>query len=274
MSSLFDKIFKPRSLTLPNGKVVKEKASRVPLVILLVLLFTILSVRVTGFRLDKLLKRGEQFFVILRAMVPPRWKYISSIWKPLADTIKMSLLGSAIGSILALPAAIIASRNVNSSPLAVGIMRFILSFLRTIPTLVYALLATYVLGMGTAAGTLSIALFTFSYVGKQLYERIEVADLGPYEAMEALGAGKIRSYMTAIQPQVLPSYLSVSLFCFEGNVRYASILGYVGAGGLGLILNEKIGWRDYASVGMILLTLYVTVLLIEELSQRIRKKLA
>ena len=94
-----------------------------------------------------------------------------------------------------------------------------------------------------------------------------------YEAMEAMGAGRAQAFLAAIQPQVLPAYLSVCLFCFEGNVRYAAILGYVGAGGLGLILNEKIGWREYDSVGMILVVLFGTVLVIEALSHYIRKKL-
>lgn len=106
-----------------------------------------------------------------------------------------------------------------------------------------------------------------------LYEEIETVDMGPFEAMEAMGATKVRSFISAIVPQVLPSYLSNCLFCFEGNVRYASILGYVGAGGLGLILNEKIGWREYASVGMILLALFVTVFIIETISRAARKRL-
>jgi len=97
--------------------------------------------------------------------------------------------------------------------------------------------------------------------------------MGAYEAMEAMGAGRAQAFLAAIQPQVLPAYLSVCLFCFEGNVRYAAILGYVGAGGLGLILNEKIGWREYDSVGMILVVLFGTVLVIEALSHYIRKKL-
>ena len=123
------------------------------------------------------------------------------------------------------------------------------------------------------AGTFAITVFTFSYVGKQLYEMIETVDMGAYEAMEAIGAGRAYAFLSAILPQVLPGYLSVSLFCFEGNVRYAAILGYVGAGGLGLILNEKIGWREYDCVGMILLVLFGTVLLIETISHAIRKKL-
>ena len=97
--------------------------------------------------------------------------------------------------------------------------------------------------------------------------------MGPYEAMEALGATRLQAFRTAVCPQVLPTYLSVSLFCLEGNVRYASILGYVGAGGLGLIMNEKIGWREYDSLGMILIVLFVTVIVIEALSHWLRKRL-
>ena len=97
--------------------------------------------------------------------------------------------------------------------------------------------------------------------------------MGPFEAMEALGANRVRAFMAAVLPQVLPSYLSVSLFCLEGNVRYASILGYVGAGGLGLIMNEKIGWREYDSLGMILIVLFVTVMVIEGFSHALRKRL-
>ena len=94
-------------------------------------------------------------------------------------------------------------------------------------TLVSALIATYIFGLGTLAGTTAIAIFTFAYIGKILYEEIETVDMGPFEAMEAMGAAKVRSFISAIVPQVLPSYLSNCLFCFEGNVRYASILGYV-----------------------------------------------
>ena len=106
-----------------------------------------------------------------------------------------------------------------------------------------------------------------------LFESIETIDMGPFEAMEALGATRLQAFTTAVFPQVLPTYLSVSLFCLEGNVRYASILGYVGAGGLGLIMNEKIGWREYDSLGMILIVLFLTVMVIEGISHWLRKRL-
>jgi phosphonate transport system permease protein len=145
---------------------------------------------------------------------------------------------------------------------------------RTIPTLVSALIATYIFGLGTMAGTTAIAIFSFTYIGKLLYEQIETVDMGAFEAMEALGTNRFRAFIFAILPQIIPSYISISLFCFEGNVRYASILGYVGAGGLGLILNEKISWRQYDSVGMILIMLFLTVFIIESTSHYIRSKLS
>ena len=233
--NLYDKVFPPKVIVLPNGKNVTKPRSRAPLAAAVLLALTVLSVKVTGF--------------------------------------DMSLLGSVIGSLLVVPFAMLASSNIIHNRAVVSVMRLILSIIRTLPTLVTALIATYVFGLGTLAGTTAIAVFTFAYIGKILYEEIETVDMGAFEAMEAMGSTKVRAFISSIVPQVLPSYLSNCLFCFEGNVRYASILGYVGAGGLGLILNEKIGWREYSSVGMILLALFVTVFIIESISRAARKRL-
>lgn len=271
--SIYDKIFPPKTIVLPNGKSVKQYRSRKPLAALILIAMAVLSVKITGFNMAVLAKRGKEFFVILQQMFPPKTGYLGQVWKPLFDTIKMSLLGSMLGSVLVIPFAMLASTNVIKNRVLVSIMRLFLSIVRTLPTLVTALIATYIFGLGTLAGTTAIAVFTFAYIGKILYEEIETVDMGAFEAMEAMGATKVRAFISAIVPQVLPSYLSNCLFCFEGNVRYASILGYVGAGGLGLILNEKIGWREYSSVGMILVALFVTVFLIESISRAVRKRL-
>lgn len=271
--SLYDRLFPPRKYELPSGERVEEKRSRVPLILLLIVVITAVSVRITGFNFTVLAENGSRFFDILKAMVPPNTGYLSKIWQPLLDTIKMSLLGSFVGAVLAIPFAVLAASNIVTNRVVVFIVRLFLSLVRTLPTLVCALIATYIFGLGTMAGTCAIAVFTFAYVGKQLFEIIETVDMGPFEAMEALGATRLRAFITAVFPQVLPTYLSVSLFCMEGNVRYASILGYVGAGGLGLIMNEKIGWREYDSLGMILVVLFVTVVLIEWISHAIRKRL-
>ncbi|WP_320128069.1 phosphonate ABC transporter, permease protein PhnE [uncultured Sphaerochaeta sp.] len=260
-------------LTLLDGTKVEEKRSQTPLVVGIFLVVITISAHITGFNLMTILTRGNYFFVILGDMMPPNTSYLPNIMNPLLDTIKMSIIGSFVGAMAAIPFAVISSTNIIHNRIVTALSRIFLSIIRTLPTLVTALIATYIFGLGTLAGTMAITVFTFSYLGKLLYEEIETVDMGPYEAMQALGAGRAKSFVSAIIPQILPSYLSNTLFCFEGNVRYAAILGYVGAGGLGLILNEKIGWREYDKVGMILVSLFATVVLIETLSHFFRSKL-
>jgi len=273
MMNLYDRVFKPKKYTLENGKTVWEKRNRTPLILLVIVLMIMISIKITDFSLAVLIKRMKFFFVMLKDMFPPDGSYIPQIWKPLLDTIKMSLLGSFIGAIACIPFSILSSTNLVHAKAITAFFKVFFSVVRTLPTLVAALIATYIFGLGTLAGTVAIAVFTFAYCGKILYESIETCSMGSFEALEALGCGKPSAIRYAIVPQVLPSYLSTVLFCFEGNVRYASILGYVGAGGLGLILNEKIGWREYGKVGMILIALFLTVATIESLSQYLRSKL-
>ncbi|GAB6928193.1 phosphonate ABC transporter, permease protein PhnE [Paenibacillus sp. JCM 10914] len=270
---MYDRIFPPKKMILPSGKVVFQKRTRLPFILLILAGLTALSINLTGFNFPVLMKRIGHFFVILGQMVPPNWSYFPRLWDALLSTLQMSLLGSMIGAVLALPLAMLAARNVIRSPWVSGVVKVVLSLIRTLPTLVSALIATYVFGLGPMAGLVAILLFTLSYVGKLLYEQIENVDMGPFEAMESIGMTRIQAFRYAIFPQVLSRYLSTSLFCFEGNVRYAAILGYVGAGGIGLLINENLGWRDYSNVGMIVLALVVTVYAIETTSEHFRKKL-
>ena len=272
--NLFDKVFPPRTITLANGKQIKKPRSRAPLYAVVLLVMAAVSVEVTGFDLGVLVRRIGEFFVILGQMIPPRWEYMSQIWGPLFDTIKMSLLGSFIGTVAAIPFAVLASTNIIHNRAVVAAMRLLLSIIRTLPTLVIALVCALIFSLGTFAGTVSIAIFTFGIVAKMLYESIETIDMGPFEAMEALGADKFQAFWSACVPQILPVYLSHCLYCFEMNVRASAILGYVGAGGLGITISERIGWRDYNGLGMVLLSLLVVVVSIEFLSEFLRKKLS
>ncbi|WP_276353096.1 phosphonate ABC transporter, permease protein PhnE [Cohnella caldifontis] len=270
---MYDKIFPPKQVVLPNGKTVQEKRTRIPLILLVLLVATVLSVNLTDFNLRMLVTRIDQFFVIIGQMIPPKWSYFSPVWSALLATLQMSLLGSMIGAALALPFAVLSSSNIIRNRVVTAIFKTVLSLIRTLPTLVSAIIAKFIFGLGPTAGVAAILLFTLSYVGKLLYEQIENVDMGAFEAMESAGMTRVQAFRYAIFPQVLPGFLSTSLFCFEGNVRYAAILGYVGAGGIGLIINENIGWRDYPRVGMIILALVVTVYLIETVSEHFRKKL-
>lgn len=271
---LFDRIFKPETITLPNGHTVSRPRSRTPLIAAILIAVVWASIQLTGFDIGIIIRRGHQFTYILAHIFHPNFSYFGKVVGPLLDTIKMSILGSVLGATLALPFAVVASTNINKSALAVSLCRFLLNIIRTLPTLVIAKFAALIFGLGTFAGTVAITVFTFGVVSKMMYEAIETIDMGAFEAMESAGGDKFQSFRTACFPQILPTYLSYCLYSLEMNIRAAAILGYVGAGGLGLLINERIGWRDYEGLGMVLLALFVVVFIIENTSQYLRRKLS
>ncbi len=283
---LLDRIIKPRTITLPNGHTVKKPFPRAPLIAVIVIAVIIVSARVTGFNFRTIIERGHQLGYILGRIFHPNWTYYSGLWNPehaastaklfnaLFDTIKMSIMGSVIGATLALPIAVLSSTNINRSTVVVWALRILLMIIRTLPTLIIAKFAALIFGLGTFAGTVAIIVFTFGIVAKMMYESIETIDMGAFEANESFGSNKFQAFWSACMPQILPTYLSYCLYSLEMNIRAAAILGYVGAGGLGILINEVIGWRDYESLGAILLGLFVVVLIIENTSQALRRKLS
>lgn len=271
---LFDRVFKPQIITLPNGNTVARPRSRTPFILAFLLLLIIWAVRMTGFDIGTIFSRFNKLMDLMKKLFQPDWSFFPKVIKPLLDTVKMSILGTVIGCFCALPVAILASSNINKNSVIVAVLRFILGLIRTLPTLILAQVCALIFSLGTFAGTVAISVFTFGVVSKMLFESIETIDMGAFEAMEALGADKAQSFWSACIPQILPVYLSHCLYCFEMNVRASAILGYVGAGGLGITINERVGWRDYNGLGMVLLTLFVVVVAIEFLSSYLRKKLS
>lgn len=265
-------MFRKKTYQLENGKSVTEPRRYTLLILVLIIIAMYVSADVTGFKLSVLMTRGKEFFTILQQMLQPNFGYLKNVWKPLLETIQMSLLGSLMGASLSLPFAFLAADNMIGSKVITSIFKFIFSIIRTIPTLVSALVMTYIFGIGSLSGLVAIFLFSFSYVGKLTYESIENTDMGAFEALTSIGCTKIMAFRYGIMPQILPIFISTSLYNFEGNVRYAAILGYVGAGGIGLIINEQIGWRAYNNVGTILLLLFLTVFIIERTSAYLRSK--
>ena len=272
--TLYDKIFKPQKITLQNGHSVMRRRSRAPLILLLLAAAIVLSLKMTGFDMGLVIKKFGKMLDLMQKIWQPDWSFFPKVLSPLFDTIEMSILGTVIGCALALPVAILSSSNINHSVPLVSVCRFILALIRTLPTLIIALVCALIFSLGTFSGTIAIAIFTFGIVAKMLFESIETIDMGPFEAMEALGANKFQAFWSACVPQILPVYLSHCLYCFEMNVRASAILGYVGAGGLGITINERIGWRDYNSLGTVLLSLFVVVVIIDFFSEYLRKKLS
>ena len=145
--------------------------------------------------------------------------------------------------------------NLIKKPYIRIVVRVIVQCVRTIPVLILALVATFIWGLGAAAGTVAIAVSTWAVMARIGGEDIEGLTLKSYEAVTAIGAGRFKAFSRTVIIELLPGYLSNSLYVLEANIRHAAILGYVGAGGIGLLLNEKISWREYGRVGMILVML-------------------
>ncbi len=267
-------LFRPEPITLKNGKQV-EPPFKTSLVVMLVLLaLIVISAQVTNFNFMKLIERGNEFVVFLKRLWPPNISFIKRVTKPMIQTVAMSFLGTLFAGIFGLPFAYLSSENMNTNTFTRNLVRFTLSIFRTIPVLIIALIMTYIFGLGTFAGTMAIFLFTFSIITKMTYEQIELVDMGPFEALLSTGATKPKAFVVSILPQISGLYISTILYNLEMNIRSAAILGYVGAGGIGTLMNEAIGWRKYDNLSTILIMLLITVVIIESLSRSVRKRLA
>ncbi|ODT73833.1 MAG: phosphonate ABC transporter, permease protein PhnE [Pelagibacterium sp. SCN 64-44] len=204
-------------------------------------------------------------------MFPPRWSYLNDLLWPLWDTINMASLGTILGVILAVPIAFLAARNTSPFP---ALLRpaalLIIVASRSINSLIWALLLVAILGPGLLAGIIAIALRSIGFVGKLLYEAIEETDIKQVEAITATGASSAQVLNYAIVPQVLPAFWGITVFRWDINIRESSILGLVGAGGLGLNLQASISTLAWPQVTMIMIVILATVVLSEWVSAKVR----
>lgn len=209
--------------------------------------------------------------LIARAL-PPRLSYVAELLVPLWDTLNMATLGTLAGTVLAVPIAFLAARNTTPSLLILRpIALFLIVASRSINSLIWALLLVSILGPGLLAGIIAIALRSIGFVGKLLYENIEEIDRGQVEAIEATGASRMQIIDYAIVPQVLPSFLGITVFRWDINIRESAILGLVGAGGLGLKLQSSLNMLAWPQVTAIFLVILGTVFVSEWISATVRK---
>lgn len=204
-------------------------------------------------------------------MVPPRWSYLSVLWRPLWDTLNMATLGTALGVLLAVPVAFAAARNTTPSALVLRpLALFVIVASRSINALIWALLLVAVLGPGLLPGIVAIALRSIGFVAKLLYEAIEEIDRAPLDAIVSTGAPRGSVIAYGIVPQILPAFAGISAFRWDINIRESTVLGLVGAGGIGLQLEASLNTLAWPQVSVILLAILSTVVFGEWLSARIR----
>ncbi len=204
-------------------------------------------------------------------MFPPRWSYFPTILKPLWDTLNIATLGTLLAVFISVPIAFLAAHNTTPSatflrPLAL----LIIVSSRSINAIIWALLLVAILGPGILAGILAIAFRSIGFIGKLLYEAIEEIDEKQVEAIRATGASQAQILAWGVTPQVLPAFAGMTVFRWDINIRESTILGLVGAGGIGLNLESSLNTLAWPQVTLILLVILVTVVFSEWVSARVR----
>jgi phosphonate transport system permease protein len=209
---------------------------------------------------------------LISRMFPPRWEYIHKLYKALWDTLNIATLGTILGVIMAFPVAFLAASNTTLSKKFIRpVALLIIVTSRSINSLIWALLLVAILGPGILAGILAIALRSIGFVAKLLYESIEQIDQSSVEAIESTGASKAQVIDYAIMPQILPTFLAIAIFRWDINIRESTILGLVGAGGIGLFLSSSLNVLAWPQVTLIVLVILLTVVVSESISAKIRK---
>ncbi|MFC4307033.1 phosphonate ABC transporter, permease protein PhnE [Cohnella boryungensis] len=241
------------------------------LALLLVLLG--LSARQTEASFGELFGGLPEMGKFFAKMFPPDWSYFRVVVKPMIETVQMAILGTTFGALLALPIAFLAASNVTKLRLLRTPARLVLNLCRTIPDLLFAALFATVFGYGPIAGMLALTFFSFGILSKWAYEAIETVDSGPMEAMTAVGANKLQWIHYGVVSQLTAQFIGFILYMFEINIRAAAILGFVGAGGIGIYLNRTLGMFRYDQTLVIILFTLAIVLIIDAASSKIRGKL-
>ena len=207
---------------------------------------------------------------IAARMVPPKWSYIDKLWKPIWDTINIATIGTVIAMIIAVPVAFATARNTTPNIVVRTIGLFIIVSSRSVNSLIWALILVFILGPGVLAGTIAIGLRSIGFCAKLIYESIEEIDHTQVEAIEATGASGPQKMIFGILPQVLPIIAGVGIYRWDINIRESTILGLVGAGGIGLQLNGSLNTLAWTQVSLILLVILVTVFFSEWVSAKVR----
>jgi len=204
-------------------------------------------------------------------MVPPKWSYMDVLWGPVWDTINIATLGTMIALVIAVPVAFCAARNTTPSVHFVRpVALFIIVSSRSINSLIWALMLVTLLGPGVLAGVIAIGLRSIGFCAKLLYEAIEEIDHSQVEAVIATGASRGQQLSFGIVPQIMPAFAGISVFRWDINIRESTVLGLVGAGGIGLQLDSSISTLAWTQVSLILLVILATVIVSEWVSAKIR----
>jgi phosphonate transport system permease protein len=218
----------------------------------------------------ELIKGAPWIADLLGRMVPPNWAFINKLWVPAIETVQIALWGTLLAIVLATPVCFFAARNLAPNMAVFHAMRQVFNVTRGINEIILALVFVAAVGLGPFPGVLALAVHGAGMLGKFFSESIEEIDQGPIEALRSTGAGPVQIVIFGVLPQVITAWIAVALYRFETNLRQATVLGMVGAGGIGFELVGSMKLFQYQDTSMCILVIIVMVMAADYISTRLR----
>ncbi len=215
----------------------------------------------------------EQAADLISRMFPPEWPYANRLWRALWDTINIATLGTLMAIVISVPLAFLAARNTTPHPVFRQLALLVIVFSRSVNALIWALLLVSVIGPGVLAGVIAIGLRSIGFVSKLLYEAIEEINPKPIEALTSTGATKAQTTSYGIVPQVMPTFIGTAVYRWDINIRESTIVGLVGAGGIGLQLDAAISSLQWGRASVIFIMILLLVVISEWVSAQARKSI-
>lgn len=239
----------------------------------ILLLVYVWSARGAHLSLSELIQGLPGLADIVSRMVPPDFSILPKLLEPTVETLQISIWGTTLAILFTIPFGLAAARNISPHPVVYGAARFVLNATRSISEIIFALVFVAAVGLGPFPGVLALAFHSVGMLGKFLADSIENIDAGPVEALVATGASKWQVVVYAVVPQILPEFVTLCLYRWELNFRSATVLGIVGAGGIGFELITSMRLFQYQDMTTILAVILVLVTAVDYISTFIRKKI-
>jgi phosphonate transport system permease protein len=212
----------------------------------------------------------EDIISLVDYMLPAEFEYWDRALELTFETLWMAVIGTFLAILMSIPLAFMAASNTTPHPTVYAVARGIITFSRAVPDLVFALVFVRALGIGVLPGILALAFHSIGMIAKLLADAIEQADKSPREAVRSVGARPLQNIITTIVPQIIPAFISISLYRLDINLRSSTVLGLVGAGGVGLLLKKTLGQLDYSNALGVVVVIFIFILLMEVLSAAVR----
>jgi len=215
----------------------------------------------------------KYFADIFSRMLPPDFSNFKSLALAMLETIEIAIIGTFIAIVLSIPLALLSARNIAPNIIIFFIARTITVFFRAIPEFIIAMILVIAIGFGAMPGVLALGIHTMGFLAKFYAEDIEHINKGPVEALVSSGASKRQIISFAVIPQILPSFVANNLYILDRNIRMATMLGIVGAGGIGYELQSAFRMFEYQKVSAIIIIIFIAILIIDNISTYVRMRI-